>query len=249
MKPTFAFVANWKMYLSPNEESEFLSNYSTDLIALIPDQASLVICPSYLSLPEALKITTSPKVSIGAQACSAYGSGAHTGDISAAALAQIGISHCIVGHSERRTQHHETNQNIAEQAQLLLKAGICPIVCIGETEQERAQSQTNAILEKQLEPIKLACKGAHLWVAYEPIWAIGTGKTPTNTELEQTSSWLKKHLSDIFSDPQLLYGGSISPSEAGRLSSLSNIDGFLIGRASVDFQALKKIVRSCYTPQ
>ncbi|MDZ4154147.1 triose-phosphate isomerase [Methylicorpusculum sp.] len=250
MKP-FVYVANWKMNLSFTQEVAFAKQNQADLIELgkKPD-TTIVLCPSYCSLAPLSELFKNSSIALGAQDCSAYKPGAHTGQIHAQTLAELGCTFCIVGHSEKRTQCHETNEQIAQKVAHLIVHNITPIICIGETIKDHRAGKTVAILEEQLAPIVAAFIHAEtippLCFAYEPIWAIGTGVIPTPEVLKTTYAWLRAHLQQKLGhasqNTRLMYGGSVDEQTSAKITMLADIDGLLIGSASLDFQKFKKIV-------
>ncbi|KKP35958.1 MAG: Triosephosphate isomerase [candidate division TM6 bacterium GW2011_GWF2_32_72] len=246
------FICNWKMQLTLKEELNFFKTNKKELEELSQkNKSKIILCPSFLSIPEISKNIGS--LNLGAQDCSDQISGAVTGQISAKSLQEVGCSYCIVGHSERRKFNCETSITTGKKANLLLEQNLTPIICIGENEKEYKQGETKNILAKQIDEvfqqikIEEIKKDQMLLIAYEPIWAIGTGLTPTSKELEEIFSWLEAFLKQkgVFYF-KILYGGSVSNKTIQSLNSIKNIDGFLIGGSSLDFQELKKIVDSCY---
>lgn len=241
----FYFVANWKMNKTFHQSIDFCNQHKQHLDSLTNENNRIIICPSYPALAPLATILKSNSLALGAQNCSAHESGAYTGQVDATSLAQIGCRYCIVGHSERRTHCKESEQCIADKVACLFNNNITPIICIGETAQERDAQQTEKILEKQLALIielckKQNCRYNQLIVAYEPVWAIGTGQQPDITSLKKLFVWLAKHMPEA----TLLYGGSVNPTNSKILANVPYLNGFLIGNASLDFQKLKKIVES-----
>ena len=184
---------------------------------------------------------------LGAQDCHDALSGAHTGDISPAMLKDLGCQYVIVGHSERRTNHKETNEVVLKKAQAAINAGLKVIICIGETEKERDSGKTISVCTKQImESVPMISTGVNTVIAYEPVWAIGTGRTPTTAEVEEVHAALRKVISKKLGKAtankmRILYGGSMKPSNAKGLLSLPDVDGGLIGGASLkvaDFMAI-----------
>jgi len=238
----FYYIANWKMYLNYKQSLNFIDNHLADLKKLNTDATHIIICPSMIAL--APMIQQSNKLNIGAQTCSEYEQGAYTGEVSATSLAQVGCTHCIVGHSERRHYFGENdNEMVTRKVQQLLNNDISPIICIGENEEEYKKGETSDILSQQLKPLLSIIKKAQtpIFIAYEPIWAIGTGTVPDSTYIEQVFKWISKQM------PQrptffLIYGGSVTPETAESLKKIQLLDGFLIGGASADFQKFKNIV-------
>jgi triosephosphate isomerase len=184
---------------------------------------------------------------LGAQHCSPFAHGAYTGQVDALSLAQLGCAYGIVGHSETRLYFHYTDQDIAQSIIQLLTQAITPIICIGETAQERSLLHTHARLEQQLNALAEALtqfqKPSYI-LAYEPIWAIGTDITPTKDELLVLVDWLNQYLDKAaMPAPQaIIYGGSVNPISIGMLKGIDRFNGFLIGSASLDFQTVEKIV-------
>lgn len=188
---------------------------------------------------------------VGGQDCHAAAKGAHTGDISAAMLADSGAKAVILGHSERRTNHQETNAQIQAKTMAALNAALMPIVCIGETEAQHAAGQTLSILEEQLSgSLPQQLEASRLVVAYEPVWAIGTGKTPTTQNIADIHGALRAYIAKQWGQPvanslRILYGGSVSPDNAAEILALGDVDGALVGGASLDAQKFWTIITSC----
>lgn len=239
------YIANWKMNLSPEQVSAFYHDNYDELYALT-DHADIVLCPSFVSLGLLSPFIRNTEIHLGAQNCSEHKIGAFTGEVNAESLEQLGCSFCIIGHSERRILFHETNTIIAQKIQRLLEQEITPIVCIGETDQQYDQNKTKAALTEQLDSIITTLKNNNkpLIIAYEPVWAIGTHNTPDVEQLEHIFDWIKNYVTAHIPHNQVryVYGGSVNSTTIKKLKELSNIDGFLIGGASGDFQTFKNIV-------
>jgi len=209
-------------------------------------KADLLICPPATLLFTSAAIVIGSKVAIGAQDCHPAASGAHTGDLSAEMLADAGATAIIVGHSERRTDHHETDALVRAKAEAAWRAGLVAIVCVGETQAERDAGKTLDVVGQQLAgSVPEGATAADLVVAYEPVWAIGTGRTPTTKDVEEVHKLIRDRLKDRFNDEgasiRILYGGSVKPSNAAELMAVANVDGALVGGASlkaVDFLAI-----------
>jgi len=209
-------------------------------------KADLLICPPATLLFTSAAIVIGSKVAIGAQDCHPAASGAHTGDLSAEMLADAGATAIIVGHSERRTDHHETDAQVRAKAEAAWRAGLVSIVCVGETQAERDAGKTLDVVGQQLAgSVPDGATAANLVVAYEPVWAIGTGRTPTTRDVEEVHKLIRDRLKDRFSGEgasiRILYGGSVKPSNAAELMAVANVDGALVGGASlkaVDFLAI-----------
>ena len=207
----------------------------------------VLICPPALLLASIAKAVHGTGVLIGGQNCHAAASGAHTGDISAEMLRDAGATHVIVGHSERRTDCGETDAIVRAKAEAAWRAGLLPVVCIGETLAEREAGRTLSVLETQLKgSVPAGATAARLVVAYEPVWAIGTGKTPTTAEVAAAHAHIRQVLGGLVPDAhvvRLLYGGSVKGSNAGELLAAGDVDGALVGGASLkadEFLAIAK---------
>lgn len=203
--------------------------------------ADMLVCPPATLLGAVGSVLEDSWVSIGGQDCHAAGQGAHTGDISAAMLADIGAASVILGHSERRQDHGESDGEVRAKAVAALGAGLKAIVCIGETEAERDSGQALAVLSRQLSgsvPVgEDGLSGDTLVVAYEPVWAIGTGRTPSREQILEAHSHIRAELKSLIGavadGVRLLYGGSVKPENAAEILALEDVDGALVGGASL----------------
>jgi triosephosphate isomerase len=198
----------------------------------------LMICPPATLVMTFVEAARGSRVAIGAQDCHAEPSGAFTGDISAEMLADLGAEAVIVGHSERRTLHKETDAEVRAKAQAAWRAGLTAVVCIGETRAEREARKTLEVLERQLNgSLSDGVTAANLVVAYEPVWAIGTGLTPTTADVAQAHEFIRKRLVErhgaAANAVRVLYGGSVKPSNANELMAVADVDGALVGGASL----------------
>lgn len=237
-KPLIA--GNWKMY---GREAE-LKEISTlnALAASVAERIDVVICPPATLIARASKTAT---FGLGGQDCHASAEGAHTGDISAPMLADAGAGWVIVGHSERRRDHAETDASVRAKASAAHQTGLVPIICVGETVEERKAGKALEIVGGQLQG-SLPDKANPLFVvAYEPVWAIGTGLTPTNAEIAEMHGFIRDALTKRYGaagEPiRVLYGGSVKPSNAGDIFATPGVDGALVGGASLkaaDFGAI-----------
>jgi triosephosphate isomerase len=201
-------------------------------------KADLMVCPPATLIAGFAQKSLGSNVMIGGQDCHAEASGAFTGDISAEMLADAGATAVIVGHSERRTLHHETDADVRAKAQAAWRANLTAIVCIGETRAEREAGKTLDVLGRQLAgSLPDGSTGANLVVAYEPVWAIGTGLTPTAADVAEAHKFIRDRLADRFGNGaeaiRILYGGSVKPSNAKELMGVANVDGALVGGASL----------------
>jgi triosephosphate isomerase len=242
IKPLVA--GNWKMNGTRDSLNELKAMAAG--VAAFSDRIDTLICPPATLLYVATALCTDSPLKIGAQDCHTAQSGAFTGDISAAMIADCFGTFAIVGHSERRMYHAETDAIVQAKAEAAYQAGITAIVCIGETEAERKAGQTLAVLGRQLAgSVPDAATAENTVIAYEPVWAIGTGLTPTASDVEEAHAFMRDALINRFEDQgkkmRILYGGSVKPSNAVELMGIANVDGALIGGASLksaDFLAI-----------
>lgn len=235
-------VGNWKMHGSRAGNAELLAA----LKRAAPWDCDVAVCVPYPYLPDVADALRTTGMGWGAQDVSAHAQGAHTGEVSAAMLAEFGCRYVIVGHSERRGQHAERDGLVADKARIVIAHGMTPIVCVGETLAEHEAGQTQAVVERQLCAVMdvLAQDMVQAVVAYEPVWAIGTGRTATPEQAQAVHGFLRDRLAAA--TPQaarmrLLYGGSVKPENAADLFAQPDIDGGLIGGASLkaaDFAAI-----------
>ena len=220
-------VANWKM----NGSETLLKDFA----AFSPSKGNdVIICVPFTLLDSAKKILPN-FIKVGAQNCSEEDKGAFTGEISASMLRERGVTHVIIGHSERRKLFNETNSIISKKVELVLKNELTPIVCIGETLSEKKANKTFQVLEKQIDG-SITNLGSHMGfiVAYEPIWAIGSGLVPSDNEIKETHLHIKEKLSQFFTTYiPVLYGGSANAENCSKITSIENVDGLLVGGASL----------------
>lgn len=240
-------AGNWKM----NGTTEALEVLKT-LGETHPDPAcDILICPPATLLYQAAQL--SGTVAIGAQDCHAAASGAHTGDLSAIMLKDAGASAVIVGHSERRQDHGESNETVNAKAKAALANGLVAIVCVGETLEQREAGKTLDIIADQLAgSVPEGVDGGTLVVAYEPVWAIGTGLVPEISQIAEVHDFMRAQLesrfgSDIAQGVRLLYGGSVKASNAAEIFAVSNVDGALVGGASLKAEDFSPIVTALET--
>jgi triosephosphate isomerase len=235
-------VGNWKMHGHHAANEALLEALRT----AGPLPCDVAVCPPLPYLAQAAERLARSAISWGSQDCSAHEQGAYTGEVSAAMLADFDCRYAIVGHSERRTLHHESDQLVADKAQAALAKGITPIVCVGETLAQREAGETEAVVKRQLSAVIHAlghCVG-EMVVAYEPVWAIGTGRTATPEQAQAVHALLRAQLhaaTPRAGQMKLLYGGSVKPDNAASLFAQPDIDGGLIGGASLkaaDFLAI-----------
>lgn len=230
-------AGNWKMHGLSASLAEVRS--LLDLVAAGPRlEADIMICPPATLLAQANYALRGTTILLGGQDCHPDQQGAHTGDISAEMLADAGAKAVIVGHSERRTNHGETDAVVAAKAAAAHRAGLQAILCIGETGHERRNGATLNVVARQLDgSLPPSCTAANTVIAYEPVWAIGTGWTPTPEDVAAVHAFIRGRLSDELggqgSGIRILYGGSVKPSNARELLSVPNVDGALVGGASL----------------
>lgn len=239
------FIANWKSSMSSAEVSKFVKTFKNPK----PKSAEVVLAPSFIHL-SSLKSSAIK----GAQDVSVHPTGAFTGDVSAAQLADMDVSMCLVGHSERRIYHAETEDDIFAKIERLLAAKIYPILCVGENAEERKQNKTAAVLRKQLSVLKDVSLPEVVIIAYEPVWAISTfqtGKnkvTATNAQIIETHQMIRKILVSMLGEDgectEILYGGSVTPENSASIINLDDVDGVLVGGASTDAKKFMKIINN-----
>jgi len=237
-------AANWKMHGSRASVQAYLESL---LQRLDRSPAEVVVCVPFPLLPVATMIATGSPVAIGAQNCHWQEEGAFTGEVSPLMLAELGVSWVIVGHSERRRLFGESDETARQRAAAGQRAGLSVIYCLGETLEERERGATLDVLERQsgflagLEPARLA-------VAYEPVWAIGTGRNATPEQAQEAHAFLRGQLTKSFGSAaetvRILYGGSVTPANAGALLAQGDVDGALVGGASLDAEGFSAIIHS-----
>jgi triosephosphate isomerase (TIM) len=224
-------AGNWKMYKGPVETAEFcveLRRREADFEGI-----DVAVCPPFTSLAVAVQVLAGTDIAVAAQNVHWDTEGAYTGEVSAPMLRELGVYGAIVGHSERRQFFGETDEAVAKRARGALDAGLSVIACVGETEAEREAGETEDVLRRQVSVL-----GAedNLVVAYEPVWAIGTGKTATPETAQEAHAFIKSLL-----DVPVLYGGSVKPDNAAELLSQPDVDGALVGGASLDVESFAAI--------
>ncbi len=235
-------AGNWKM----NGTGENLSEIEALITAHPMPKVGVLICPPATLVSRMADKAKGSSVAVGGQDCHPANSGAHTGDVSAAMLAEAGASYVILGHSERRADHGESSSLVAEKARAAAAAGLTSIICVGETLEEREGGQTLSVVGEQL-------KGSvpegvdKLVIAYEPVWAIGTGKVPTLEEIAEVHAFVRAELAGTLgrldaADIAILYGGSVKPSNAADIFAVENVDGALVGGASLKASDFSGIV-------
>lgn len=251
------FVANWKMHGNVQAVQQFVSEISGVAAQMLGNSAigaRVIFCPPSCYLPHAVQ-AMQPKAqqhfAIGAQASHKAAKGAHTGDVSAQMLRDLGVCYSLVGHSEIRTSRGLNDEDVAQEAQALQQAHVTPIICIGESLADYESGQTNAVLSRQLAPLHTVLQGACM-LAYEPVWAIGTGKTPGLQEIEAAHQHIKAEMKKLVqmgqqvrdSQPPLLYGGSVKVKNIAAILAQPSVDGVLVGSASLECDGFKALLQA-----
>jgi triosephosphate isomerase len=236
-RPRPLVAGNWKMNGLKASLPE-LAAIRDGVMAGDFGRAEAAICPPATLISLAVELVKGSGLAIGGQDCHATANGAHTGDISAPMLKDAGATYVIVGHSERRTDHHETSAQVRAKAEAAIAAGLMAIVCVGESEAQRRASETLSVVGQQMsESWPAGATAATLVIAYEPIWAIGTGLTPTAADVAEVHAFLRKEAMRLDgaegAGVRLLYGGSVKPSNAAELMGVPDVDGALVGGASL----------------
>ena len=224
-------AGNWKMYKGPAEAAEFCAVLRGRLAGL--EGVDVAVCPPFVSLGAAVQALAGTEIAVAAQNVHWDAEGAFTGEISAAMLLELGVYGAIVGHSERRQHFGETDETTARRAAAALEAGIWVIACVGETEAEREAGEKEAVLRRQVSALE---PHDRLVIAYEPVWAIGTGRTAT-PELAQEAHAVIRSVLDV----PILYGGSVKPENAADLLAQPDVDGALVGGASLEVESFAAI--------
>ncbi len=236
-------AGNWKMHGSRGSVAALMSALGSSVTT---DDVEVAVCPAFVHLSQALELAANAGVTVGAQDCSHVAEGAFTGEVAADMLADLGCQWVILGHSERRAYHGESDELVSAKLTAAIEAGLKPIVCVGETREQRESGEAEAIVASQLAG---ALDGhsnlSGLVVAYEPVWAIGTGLTATPEQAQDMHAFIRAQLASVLAlDEQatrLLYGGSVKPGNANELFAQADIDGALVGGAALvaeDFQAI-----------
>lgn len=242
-------ICNWKMYLSYQEAVHWVKTNTQELKELLYHKPHrLVVCPSYDVLGALKDALPAPHVFLGAQDCAAHLNGPYTGQVSARSLKELGCAYTIIGHSETRKNLKGTIEASALKTKCAFDQDITPVVCIGESEDKYKAGTSLKLLEEQMRPLlalSLRYSQKQLVIAYEPLWSIGTGIVPENAYLEEVFAYIAKRSQKMGLQraPLLLYGGSVDETNAATLKAVPLLSGFLIGKASTDFQKLKKIVQ------
>lgn len=244
-------AGNWKMNTTMGEARE-LATAITQAVTQNPDildYCDLLACPPFVYVPTLSTLCKNQALELGAQDCSSNDKGAYTGEISASMLKETGCSFVIVGHSERRQYHNESNELVSTKANCAHNNELTAIICVGESEEERETNKQNSVVEDQItNSLPKSATAQNTVIAYEPVWAIGTGKTASPSDVADMHLFIRELLEKLLSDGgkvRILYGGSMKPSNANELLSTPNVDGGLIGGASLkadDFIAIAQTI-------
>lgn len=250
MKPLIA--ANWKLHKLPSEVAAWVTELHRALETLDTDRLELALCAPFTHLPALQAALSGSSVRSGAQDVSAHDKGAYTGEVSAAMLRDVGAHYVIVGHSERREYHAEDDALVGAKVRAVLESGLVPILCVGERLEQREAGQAETVtlgqLRAALEGVALT-SADELVIAYEPVWAIGTGKTATDADAQALCGAirgeLRRLIPEVADEVRILYGGSMKGDNAPGLLAQPDINGGLIGSASLDAASLAKIAAAC----
>ncbi len=253
MKPMI-IAGNWKMHKLTGEARELASQLKSRLSEL-NSSVTVVLCPPFTALAEVAAVTRRSVLKLGAQNMYWEEQGAFTGEISPSMLSDAGCAYVILGHSERRHIFGERDKGVNKKVHAALKAGLRPIVCVGETEEEREKGKTESVIVKQIKKGLADLRVEQMRnvvIAYEPVWAIGTGKNATPEQAQEVHELIRKLIAEQFDETTaasvpILYGGSVKPSNADELLGQPDINGSLVGGASLDADSFEKIVRSGVT--
>ncbi|MDO3381197.1 triose-phosphate isomerase [Gilvimarinus algae] len=237
-------VGNWKMNGTREDNTRLLQGILGGWTAL--ESVDVAICPAFVHIPQVAESLKGSQLHWGGQSTNPHEAGAYTGEVSAAMLADLGCRYVIIGHNERRRLRGETDDYVAEQFLAVQRAGLVPILCVGETIEQRESGQALATIGAQLDVVRNAAgleAFEHAVVAYEPIWAVGTGKTATPDEAEQVHAYIREQFGELGRQLTILYGGSVKSHNAAELFQLQDIDGALLGGASLEANEFLAICR------
>jgi triosephosphate isomerase len=240
-------AGNWKMYKTARQADETIRSLREQVAGVAGVQ--IVVCPPFTSLATAVEAATGSNLAIGAQNCHWENEGAFTGEVAVPMLVELGVSHVIVGHSERRQFFGETDASVDKRVEAVLGHGLTCIACIGETLEQREAGKTLSVLERQVrDGLSRHLGSPHLIIAYEPVWAIGTGRTATPDQAQEAHAFVRTLVGrlagqEVAGRIRILYGGSVKPDNIATLMARPDVDGGLVGGASLDAAAFAKIVR------
>ncbi len=248
-KPIIA--GNWKMYKTIGQAIELANGLKREFFKIEPADIDIVLCPVYTCLSEVAEVIFNSNISLGAQDVYWQDEGAFTGEVSAPMLKDVGCAYAIIGHSERRQFFGETNETVNKKIKAALKAGLVPIVCVGESLAQREAGQTFEVLTDHIQNGLLGLSAEEVSrtvIAYEPVWAIGTGKTATSAQAQEAHKFIREQLvklynKDVADAVRIQYGGSVKPENTEELLSQPDVDGALVGGASLKVESFSEIVK------
>ncbi len=243
-------AGNWKMNKTVAEALELVRDLKHELANI--KEVDIVVCPPFTALSEVAQVIRGSNIDLGAQNMSEHGPGAYTGEIAAEMLGELAVRYVILGHSERRQYQKESDELISKKAQAAHAASLQPIVCVGETLAEREAGQTEKVLETQVRGSSKGLSKAQAVetiIAYEPVWAIGTGKTATTAQAQEAHAFIRGLLVKLLDEGtarrvRIQYGGSVKPSNARELMSQPDVDGALVGGASLEAKSFAEIIKN-----
>lgn len=241
-------MGNWKMNTSREEGVQLAKALAEGLSA---DSQEVAVCVPFVYISDIRNALSGSSIAVGAQNVADQAAGAYTGEVSAAMLADCGVKYALVGHSERRSYYGDTNESVAARFCQALKQGVVPVLCVGETLEEREKDRTFQVVDEQLNAV-IDAAGIEAFekavIAYEPVWAIGTGKTATDEQAQEVHKYIRQRIAErsaaIAEKVQILYGGSVKPDNAKALFAMPDIDGGLVGGASLDAKGFLQICHS-----
>jgi len=243
------FIANWKMNKLAQEVGAFVPKFN-ELTNIFSSKCEMVLAPVSVYLPKLVELTASTPIQVAAQNCGASKSGAFTGEVSPVMLKELGVHWVILGHSERRHVFKEDDALVNARLKAALEEGLIPVFCVGEKLEERMSGETFSVIERQLKGLKDISENnlKGLTIAYEPVWAIGTGENATPAQAQEVHAfirqWLAKNISSTFANrTRILYGGSVKVDNSAQLMAMGDVDGLLVGGASLDPLSFGDIVK------
>jgi triosephosphate isomerase len=247
-------AGNWKMYKTIGEAIELANGLKREIFELNSQDIEIVLCPPFTALSEVAEVIAGSNISLGAQDVFWQDEGAFTGEVSCSMLKDAGCSYVVIGHSERRQYFSETNETVNKKVKAAIKSGLTPIMCVGETLSEREKNKTFDVLNDQIRNgfmdlnAQDVCK---IVIAYEPVWAIGTGKTATPVQAQEAQKYIrdllvKMYNKDTANTVRIQYGGSVKPENIEELMNQPDVDGALVGGASLKIDSFAQIVKKAY---
>lgn len=244
MTRTPLMAGNWKLNILPSQSEKLVKEIHA---SIQNSKVEVLVCPVFPAIPKAIDAANKTSIKVGGQDLFWEESGAYTGQVSGPFLKDLGCEYVIIGHSERRQYFYETNQTVNQKVKAAFKASLIPIVCVGETLEQREANQTFQVIEQQIKEGLAGLKNSNFVIAYEPVWAIGTGKTATPEQANEVHQFIRQQIEQLFSvevaqETRILYGGSVKPDNVKGLMAQSDIDGALVGGASLKVDQFSAIV-------